>query len=196
MVKIALICHPPTGDSWYIKVEDASDALSAIAITEKLNRELNRYKRDEVIAVTALGRSKYGVKASYPNVDLDTLYKVLKGCGYILRTTFKSPYWIGRRFSMFNFLIKNVPTVFVNIKDKEINARKLLSTLYDFDNDDEINDYDLDTSIADILVDMGVLEKYVGSRMAILYRKTDKFEEFFDSYIDEYCKFEKENHIK
>lgn len=91
---------------------------------------------------------------------------------------------------MITFTTKMVPTKFVKIRDKEINGRDVYSVLEIFageDDNTEINNYDIpDITAADLLVEEGILKKDVGSRMAILYSKTDKFNEFYDNYFKEY----------
>ena len=89
---------------------------------------------------------------------------------------------------MFNFIIKDVPTKFVILGDKEVKANNIFSTLEEFESEnDDINGYNLySRDAADVLVDEGVLEKHIGSRMATLYRKTAKFDKFYDTFMGEY----------
>ena len=60
---------------------------------------------------------------------------------------------------MFEFFIKNIPTTFVKIRDKELKANEVASTLEMFIDDDEINNYYLNTEVADVLIEEGVLIK-------------------------------------
>jgi hypothetical protein len=89
---------------------------------------------------------------------------------------------------MFKFVTKPVPTKFVVLGGVEVNAQSVFNVLESFVDDDDIHGYDLDICMADILVKEGVLEKYTGSKMATLYRKTDKFESFYNQYEDEFFK--------
>lgn len=91
---------------------------------------------------------------------------------------------------MFKFITKPVPTRFVVIKGEEINADDLFCLLEEFCDDNDINDYNINQTIAEILVEEGVLYKHPGERMATLYAKTNKFNVFYDEYVDAYCKEE------
>lgn len=87
---------------------------------------------------------------------------------------------------MFNFFIKPVPTKFVRLCDKDIEADRVHSVLEDFYDDDNINDYRLNSTVVEVLVKLGVLVKHPGSRMATLYSKTDKFEGFYKRFMEEF----------
>lgn len=87
---------------------------------------------------------------------------------------------------MFNFFIKPVPTKFVRLGDKDIEADRVCSVLEEFCCDDNINDYYLNSTVVGILVNLGVLSRHPGSRMATLYSKTDKFDEFYKRFMEEF----------
>lgn len=91
---------------------------------------------------------------------------------------------------MIKFEIINIPTRFVVINDIRINANELARTLEEFVSEEyDINGYNLSyISIANDLVREGVLEKYIGSRMAHLYKKTDKFDQYYKEFFEEYYK--------
>lgn len=94
---------------------------------------------------------------------------------------------------MFEFFIKNIPTTFVKIRDKELKANEVASTLEMFIDEDEINNYYLNTEVADVLIEEGVLIKKAGSRMAELYCKTEEFDAYYDKFIKDYYNRLKEN---
>lgn len=87
---------------------------------------------------------------------------------------------------MFNFYIKEMPVRYVEIGGQEVNACELYNVLEDFQQERQLNDYHTNRIIADLLVKEGVLDFRIGSRMAHLYNVTDKFEKFYDAYMNEY----------
>lgn len=87
---------------------------------------------------------------------------------------------------MFKFISKNIPVKFVILQGIEIKANDVYWILEDFVENDEINNYNLDEKIADILVKEGILNKRLRSKNATLYSKTQKFDSFYDSYMKEY----------
>jgi len=89
---------------------------------------------------------------------------------------------------MFEFIVKPVPIMFVVLGGVKVEAESVFSVLENFEGDDYVHSCDLDTYIADILIKEGVLEKHIGSRMATLYKKTDKFEDFYNQYKRELFK--------
>lgn len=86
---------------------------------------------------------------------------------------------------MFEFITKTVPIRYIVLQGEDISVTSVITTLEEFVDEDEINAYYLYQHTADILVKEGVLTKYIGSRMATMYCKTDKFDEFYDSFFRE-----------
>lgn len=72
---------------------------------------------------------------------------------------------------------KPIITRFVKLDDHEFNLRKLLGCLCELsDADEPLKDYEMssDLDVADKLVEMGLLNNYIGSRMAHFYSIKDK----------------------
>ena len=89
---------------------------------------------------------------------------------------------------MLKIFEKPVMTRFVIVGDFELEADKVLMTLEDFECNDEIKGYELDTEVADILATEGVLKKYRGTRMVQLYSKGEKFKSFYQEFKKVYYK--------
>lgn len=87
---------------------------------------------------------------------------------------------------MFTFITKDIPTKFVILQGVGVNADDVFCILENFVDNDEINKYNLNEKVADILVNEGILNKRTGSRNATLYCKTKKFDFFYDSYTNEF----------
>jgi hypothetical protein len=85
-----------------------------------------------------------------------------------------------------SFKIVNTPILVVSIGTCDVIASDLYKLLEKFVDDDEINNYELSVTLVDTLVSIGVLKIEAGERQAILYCKTDKFESFYDSFMNEY----------
>ena len=88
----------------------------------------------------------------------------------------------------FDFIVKDVPTKFIILSGKEIEANSVFNTLEEFvSENDDINGYNLySIDTADTLVNEGILKRFTGSRMATLYRKTEKFMPFYKQFIAEF----------
>lgn len=93
------------------------------------------------------------------------------------------------------FFVKDVPTLFVILDGKQIKVNDIRNTLDQFaTEDDAINSYNLESiAAADVLVTEGILESYIGSRMAHLYKKTDKFDQYYADFTSYYYKYIEEN---
>lgn len=88
--------------------------------------------------------------------------------------------------NIFTFISKNVPTKFVILQGVEIKADSLYFVLEEFIDNDEMTDYDLDKKIVDVLVKEGILNKRMRYKNSSLYSKTQKFDSFYDTYMEEY----------
>lgn len=86
-----------------------------------------------------------------------------------------------------DFKEKLIPVKFVTINKREFNANRFKDVIDDF-YDDDINDYNLDTNIANYLCEIGILKKRPCCKMATLYSKTEKYEEFYKYFNDLYYK--------
>lgn len=90
---------------------------------------------------------------------------------------------------MFRFKVKTIPTSFVLLDEYEFKAEDLYYLLEQFTDDDCINDYCLDTKIADILVKQNILKRCPGDKMATLYKKTENFNDFYEQYTKEFFEY-------
>jgi len=83
--------------------------------------------------------------------------------------------------NLFNFLVKDVPTKFVVLSEQEFKVDDVVSVLNIFATSDDVNNYELNEGVADILVYQHVLEK-CSSRNTTVYKKTENFDRFYAQF--------------
>lgn len=77
-----------------------------------------------------------------------------------------------------------IPVKFICVNEEKMELNAMLRTLEDFSEGDVYKGYELlDKNIVKSLVKEGFLQEYIGKKQSILYRKTDRFDEFYEEVL-------------